>query len=150
MIVDTLDNSSLYRGLSPRIALAFDWLRGADVRRSAAGTFELDGRRVYAIVQEYATLERTQGAWEAHRRHIDLQLVVSGTERIGYAHVSRLAPGRYDQERDLLPLSGEGVFLTLGPGDFMLLFPEDAHMPQIAVNASEIVRKVVVKIAVSP
>ena len=59
-------------------------------------------------------------------------------------------PGCYDEAKDLLPLSGEGDFLTLGPGDFMLLFPEDAHMPRIAVNVSEIVRKVVVKIAVSP
>ena len=140
----------MYRGLSPRIALAFDYLRGTDFRRAATGTFEIDGRRVYAIVQEYATLDRTQGTWEAHRRHIDLQYVVSGTERIGYAHVNRLAPGRYDEAKDLLPLSGEGDFLTLGAGDFMLLFPEDAHMPRIAVNAAEIVRKVVVKIAVSP
>jgi YhcH/YjgK/YiaL family protein len=150
MIADTLDNSPLYRGLSPRIALAFDYLHGTDLRRAATGTVEIDGRRVYAIVQEYATLDRTQGTWEAHRQYIDLQYVVSGTERIGFARASRLTPARYDQERDFLPLSGEGDFLTLGPGDFMLLFPEDAHMPRIAVNAAEIVRKVVMKIAVSP
>jgi len=150
MIVDTVSNWPLYRGLSPRIALAFDYLRGTDLQHTATGTFEIDGRRVYAIVQEYATLDRTQGAWEAHRQYIDLQHLVSGTERIGYARVNRLTPGRYDQERDFLPLSGEGDFLTLGPGDFMLLFPEDAHMPRIAVNASGIVRKVVVKIAVAP
>ena len=150
MILDTLNNSPLYRGLSPRIALAFDWLRGLDFRHATNGTVEIDGRQLYAIVQEYETLDRTQGTWEAHRRYIDLQCVVAGTERIGYAHVNRLTPGRYDEERDFLPLSGEGDFLTLGPGDFMLLFPEDAHMPRIAVSASEIVRKVVVKIAVSP
>ena len=150
MIADTLDNSLLYRGLSPRIALAFDYLNCTDLRRAATGTVEIDGRRVYAIVQEYSTLERTQATWEAHRKYIDLQHVVSGTERIGYAHVSRLVPGCYDEAKDLLPLSGEGDFLTLGAGDFMLLFPEDAHMPRIAVDAAEIVRKVVVKIAVSP
>jgi len=150
MIADTLNNSPLYRGLSPLIALAFDYLRGTDLRHTATGTVEIDGRRVYAIVQEYATLERTQGTWEAHRQYIDLQHVVSGTERIGYTHVSRLVPGCYDEAKDLLPLSGEGDFLTLGAGDFMLLFPEDAHMPRIAVDAAELVRKVVVKIAVSP
>ena len=150
MIVDTLRNSTLYRGLSPRIQRAFDYLSDTDFLRAAAGTFEIDGRAVFAIVQEYFTLDRAQGAWEAHRRHIDLQYVVSGTEQIGYAHVNRLKPGRYDQERDLQPLSGEGGFLTLGPGEFMLLFPEDAHMPRIAVNGSVPVRKVVVKIAVSP
>ena len=150
MIVDTLSNSSLYRDLSPRIALAFGYVRDTDFERPAAGTFEIDGRQVYAIVQDYATLDRTQGAWEAHRRYIDLQYVVSGAERIFYAHVSRLTPGRYDPARDLLPLTGEGDALTLGPGDFMLLFPEDAHMPRIAVAAPGTVRKVVVKISVSP
>jgi len=150
MIADTLRNADLYRGLSPRIALAFDFLHGTDFRSAAPGRFEIDGRQVYAIVQEYATLDRVQGTWEAHRQYIDLQYMVSGTERIGYAHVSRLTPGRYDQERDLLPLSGEGDFLVLGPGSFMLLFPEDAHMPRIAVAAPEMVGKVVVKIAVSP
>lgn len=146
MIADTLNNALLYRGLSPRIALAFDYLRDTDCQRVATGTFEIDGRQVYAIVQEYTTLERTQGTWEAHRRHIDLQYVVEGTERIGYAHRNRLTPGQYAQERDLLPLSGDGDFLTLGPGGFMLLFPDDAHMPRIAVATPALVRKVVVKI----
>lgn len=150
MIADTLRNSPLYRGLSPRIALAFDYLLDTDLRHASNGTHEIDGRRVYAIVQEYATLDRAQGTWEAHRRFIDLQFVVSGTERVGYAHVSRMTAGRYDRERDLLPLSGEGDFLRLWPGDFTLLFPEDAHMPRIAVAAPEMVRKVVVKIAVPP
>jgi len=150
MIADTLNNAALYRGLSPRIALAFDYLLGTDLRQAAAGTFEIDGRRVYAMVQEYVTLEQAQGAWEAHRRYIDLQYVVTGAERIGYAHLSRLTPGEYDRGRDLLPLSGAGDFLSLGHGDFMLLFPEDAHMPRLAVAAPETVRKVVVKIAVDP
>lgn len=150
MIVDTLNNAPLYRCLSPRIARAFDYLRATDFQRAAAGTFEVDGQQIRAIVQDYATIDRTLGAWEAHRQHIDLQYVVSGTERIGYAHTHRLKPDRYDPARDILPLTGMGAFLPLGPGDFMLLFPEDAHMPRIAVKGSEMVRKVVVKIAVSP
>jgi len=150
MIADTLRNSTLYRGLSPRIAQAFDYLRDTDFQSAASGTFEITGRYVYAIVQDYATLVRAQGMWEAHRGHIDLQYVVSGTEQIGYAHMGRLTPGRYDDARDLLQLTGAGDFLTCGPGDFMLLFPEDAHMPRIAVAAPGMVRKVVVKIAVSP
>jgi YhcH/YjgK/YiaL family protein len=152
MIVDTLRNSILYRGLSPRIALAFDYLQGADFQSAETGTFEIAGRNVFAMIQEYATVDRTQGVWEAHRRYIDLQFVASGAEQIGYTHLGRLAPGRYDEARDLLTLAGAdaGSFLTCGPGDFMLLFPEDAHMPRIAVAAPGMVRKIVVKIAVSP
>ena len=150
MIADMLRNAALYRDLSPRIARAFDYLRDTDFQGADPGTFEITGRHVYAIVQEYTTLDRSQGEWEAHRQYIDLQYVVSGTEQIGYAHMGRLTPGRYDDARDLLRLTGAGDFLTCGPGDFVLLFPEDAHMPRIAVAVPAVVRKVVVKIAVSP
>lgn len=150
MIADTIRNAHLYRGLSPRIARAFDFLSSTDLQGAATGTFEIAGTQVYAIVQDYDTLPLNQGVWEAHRRHIDLQYMVSGTERIGYAQVGRMVPGAYDPTRDFLPLTGEGDFLTIGPGDFMLLLPEDAHMPRIAVGTPALVRKVVVKIAVDP
>jgi YhcH/YjgK/YiaL family protein len=149
MIADTLGNAQLYRGLSPRIARAFDYLRGADLR-GTLGTFAIDGDRLYAMVQEYETIPLALGCWEAHRRYIDLQYVVDGSERIGYAPISRLQAGAYEPERDFLPLSGPGDFLSLHPGDFMLLFPEDAHLPRIAIAAPAPVRKVVVKIAVAP
>jgi len=150
MIADALRNAHLYRVLSPRIALALDFLCSSDLAGAGVGTVEIEGAHIYALFQEYETLSLPQGAWEAHRQYVDLQCVVAGTERVGYANVSRLAPGVYDPIRDVLPLSGEGEFLTLGPGDFMLLFPEDAHMPRIATGAPATVRKVVVKIAVAP
>jgi YhcH/YjgK/YiaL family protein len=150
MIADTLRNAHLYRDLSPRIAMALTFLRSTDLAGTGVGTIEIEGPRVYAIFQEYETLPLPQGAWEAHRQYIDLQCVVAGTERIGYANAGRLTPGAYDPTRDFQPLSGEGDYLTLGPGDFMILFPEDAHMPRIAAGAPATVRKVVVKIAVAP
>jgi YhcH/YjgK/YiaL family protein len=149
VIADILGNAHRYRDLSPRIARAFDYLGEADLR-GALGTFTIDGDRLYAMIQEYETIPAAHGCWEAHRRYIDLQYVVDGSERIGYAHLDRLAAGTYDPERDFLPLRGAGDFLTLNPGDFMLLFPEDAHLPRIAVAAPAPVRKVVVKIAVAP
>ena len=150
MIVDSLRNAALYRGLSPRIARAFDYLIGIDPRDASARTVEIDGTRVYAIFEQYETRHPAEGAWEAHRRHIDLQCVLAGTERIGYSPIGHLVAGTYDPERDLLPLRGDGAYLTLGPGDFMLLYPDDAHMPKIAVGPPAPVSKVVVKIAVGP
>jgi YhcH/YjgK/YiaL family protein len=100
------------------------------------------------MLSQYETKPKPQGVWEAHRRYIDLQVVVQGIEQIGYSHVSRLTPGVYEVERDFMPLAGEGDFLTLTAGAFMLLFPEDGHMPGIAVGAPHPVTKAVFKIAV--
>lgn len=55
MIADTLRNAELYRGLSPLIARAFDYLRRTDLSRPAVGTVEIEGPRVFAIFQEYDT-----------------------------------------------------------------------------------------------
>ena len=112
------------------------------------GRYELDGINLYVMSQEYTTKLPEQGKWEAHRRYIDLQYIVSGTERIGYAHLSRLTQGDYNSEKDFHALSGVGDYITLSAGDFMLLFPEDAHMPGMAVGDPVPVKKVVVKIAV--
>lgn len=146
MIIDRIANAHLYVHLGPRIERAFNYIQSTDLLRLDVGRYEIEGVSLYVVVQEYATKPGDQGRWEAHRRYIDLQYIIQGTELIGYAHLNRLAPGDYDAEKDFLPLSGEGVFLTLQAGDFMLLMPEDAHMPGIAVNGPEIVKKAVVKI----
>ena len=133
MIIDTLTNAALYAGLSPRIQQAFDYLQQTDLANAEPGKYEIDGANVFALVQEYESKPMAEGKWEAHRRYIDVQYIVSGTEFIGYSHIGRLTPGDYDADRDFHLLSGKGIFLTLSAGDFMLLFPDDGHMPGLAV-----------------
>jgi YhcH/YjgK/YiaL family protein len=148
MIIDKLTNSHLYETLSPRIKRAFDYLHQTDLRAIEDGKYEIDGNTSYAVVQQYTTKTKEQGKWEAHRRYIDIQYIIQGMEMIGYNHLSRLAPGEYDPARDVVFLTGEGNYLPLSSGEFMLLYPEDAHMPCIAIDAPGAVKKVVVKIAV--
>ena len=148
MIIDRLANSHLYAGLPPRIQRAFQYLRDTDWQTTEVGRYEVEGTGLFALVQQYSTKPRADGKWEAHRRYIDVQYVVQGTEQIGYAHLSRLVEGEYDAAKDFLPLVGEGDYLTLSSGDFMLLYPEDGHKPGLALADSTAVKKVVVKIAV--
>jgi biofilm protein TabA len=148
MITDRLTNAHLYLSLGARIQRAFEYLQQTDLRTLPTGRYELDGKNLYVMSQEYSSKLPEQGKWEAHRRYIDLQYVVSGTERIGYAHLSRLAQGDYIPEKDFLGLTGDGSYITLSAGDFMLLFPEDAHMPGMAVGDPVPVKKVVVKVAI--
>jgi YhcH/YjgK/YiaL family protein len=148
MIIDRLTNSHLYETLSPRIKRAFDYLYQTDLQAIKDGKYEIDGDTIYAVVQNYSTKMKEQGKWEAHQRYIDLQYIVQGVEMIGYVHLSKLIPGEYDPARDVSFLAGAGNYLPLASGEFMLLYPEDAHMPGIAADAPSAVKKVVVKIAV--
>ena len=114
----------------------------------SVGKYEIDGENIYALVQQYNTKLKKDGFWEAHRRYIDLQYVIQGAEKIGYANLSRLTQGEYDASKDFLPLYGEGDFLTLKDGSFVILMPEDAHMPGIAFDSLLPVKKIVIKISV--
>ncbi len=148
MIYDNIKNADTYANLGPRFRQAFDYLKSNDLAALPVGRVELDGKNVYVLVQEYASKLKEQGKWEAHKRYIDLQYIVSGVEKMGFASLDRMKLGDYNPDKDFQALSGEGVFLPMGPGDFMLLWPQDAHMPGMAVESPVPVKKVVVKIAV--
>jgi len=148
MVCDLLANAHLYSGLGPRIAQGLQFLADTDLASLAQGRHELDGTRLYALVSDYTPKPPAEGRWEAHRRYLDLQYLVSGVERMGVAPASRMRETSYDAERDLAWLDGAGDFLTLGAGQFMLLWPGDAHMPGIDAGVPGPVRKLVVKIAI--
>jgi biofilm protein TabA len=87
---------------------------------------------------------------ETHRRYIDVQYVVRGRERMGYAPALTLTPGPYDEERDVQFHQGRADFLLLREGMFAVMLPGDGHMPGVAVdNQPEPVKKIVVKVPVN-
>ena len=86
MIIDQLANSHLYYSLTSRIKLAFDYLDKIDLSTLSVGRNEIEGDNIYAMLQQYTSKPREQGLWEAHRRYIDLQLVIQGAEQIGQFH----------------------------------------------------------------
>lgn len=148
MVTDRLTQAALYRPLSPRITAAFEYVAATDFTRLADGRHDVDRDRIFALVQRYTTKPLADGRWEAHRRYIDLQVVVSGAERIGYVSSDQLTAEPYDEAKDLLWLSGPaGQTITVPAGHFMLLWPGDAHMPGLHAERSEPVLKAVMKIA---
>jgi len=148
MIADSLSHATLYSQLGPKFKQAFDYLRNTDLVNCPAGKYELDGEKVFVVVQEYTTKPAEQGTWEAHRRHIDVQYMIQGEEKIGYASLGRMQPGDYDETKDFLALSGEGEYVRLHAGDFAVFFPQDAHMPNLAFGQPDPVKKAVIKITV--
>lgn len=147
--MDHIRNASLYYGLGSRIAAALQFLEKTDLAALKPGKYPIDDRECYAIVSHYETKPLAQGAWEAHRRYADIQYIISGAERMGYANLDTMSPcSAYDDARDFVALEGEGDFLVTRAGTFFIFGTQDAHMPGIAVSAPEPVRKVVVKVPV--
>jgi biofilm protein TabA len=146
MMIDQLNNASFYLGVNKGLAVAFHYLQNTDLSKIEPGKYEIDGSRIYALVQQYETKSKEKGRWEAHRRYMDLQYVFGGVERIGYANLEQLQAGEYDEAKDFLALSGEGDFFVVRAGTFVILAPQDGHMPGIAVSGPQPVKKIVVKV----
>ena len=146
MIFDKLDRHLRYTGLGKSLAEAFTFLATNNFTNIPAGRIELHGDALYALVQEYTTKPLEQGKWEAHRRYIDVQYLVSGRERILFAPIESLEAGDYIPAKDFLPITGRGSTVDLSAGYFVIFFPEDAHMPGLSIDHPEPVKKVVVKL----
>jgi YhcH/YjgK/YiaL family protein len=148
MIIDEICKADEYFDLSEGIRTALRFLQETDMDALEPGRHTVDGDRVFAIVESYQTKPMADGFWEAHLKHLDVQCVISGEEQIGYAPVSSMVAEPYDEDRDFYKLKGNGNFVTLRPGMFALLKPQDAHMPGISIQESRQVKKIVIKVRI--
>jgi len=148
MILDTLDSAARYLPLNPGFAAAFEFLARADLADLAPGRHEIDGERVFALVAKAPGRTRDQGRLETHERYVDIQYLVAGCDEMGWrAKAACSAPqDAYSAEKDVQFFTdAPSAWVEVGPGQFAVFFPEDAHLPMI--SAGEL-HKVVVKVAV--
>jgi biofilm protein TabA len=158
MIVTDLQHATQQIPMTPYLQKAIDFLREGSWRDLPEGRFEVDGHNVWGLVQSYETLTSPPDRLEAHRKHVDLHLVVSGEETIGWIPSEHLAPDDfYDEERDV----GWGTVssddfdyvasVRVRAGQLAVFFPSDAHLPRQAGNKPPArVEKVLTKVAVQP
>ena len=148
MIIDRLSTPSLALGLTPRLNQALEFLRATDLTAIPLGRHDVDGDRLFALVQEYVTRPPEQCAWESHRQYIDVQYVVAGIERMGYANITTTRVREpYDPARDVAFYEPGQDFITVQAGMLAIFGPGDVHAPCGAAGAPGTVRKVVIKVA---
>lgn len=103
----------------------------------------------HAVETAYRTKPRSEGFFESHRRYVDLQVVVSGTECMEVSGAAGLAVAQpYDEAKDLITYADtdEASRLRVREGEAVVFWPEDAHLPSMAVGTPGLVRKIVVKV----
>ncbi len=156
MVHGHIDHAQEYFNLAPGIRVALEFLAHSDLESLPVGRHPVDGDRVFALVSDYLTKRPDETFWEAHRRHIDVQFVVRGDERIAYANIDRFVQEPYNEARDLIVATGDSDrSVAVGPGEFVILFPHDVHMPGLRTaaadgRAGDPVRKVVMKVRIEP
>jgi len=147
MIWDRLSSIATYKGLWPALDTAIDYILREDLNAIPLQKLQIAPGLVTAVRQEYNSKPIAECKWEAHRLWADIQIVLSGQERFGYAPIETMTQKLpYNPEKDVEIFSGEGDLLTLKPGLFGVMLPQDVHLPMAEVSAPEPVVKIVFKV----
>ena len=147
MIIDKIENANLYKNLGERISKAFDYIKKTDLKNLQPGKYEIEGENIFALISEYQPKPESEGKLEAHRKYIDVQYVISGEERMGYAPLNKQEIiEKYKEENDIMFFKGEKSYTKVEEGMFAIFFPVDLHMPGINTGKSSHVKKLVIKV----
>lgn len=153
MIADSLARPTTgYEKLHPLFSAAFAYLRAFDPE-TPDGKVILDRDQLFALPQRYDTSPAATRRFEAHRRYIDIQFILTGEEVIEHAPIEWLpeVTEPYSNDRDVMFFRDPAACsrTLLRAGDFAIYFPADGHKPCCqAGHQPAAVRKVVIKIAV--
>ncbi len=145
MIIDNIKNASKYFGLGKGYEEALTFLMNYDGKADEKADIEVSDL-VMVKCRPYMTKPEADCAFEAHEKYADIHFVVSGCECIGYAPTDSLTVTRKEEAKDMIYLDGKGVMMPLGPGDFMITLPDDAHMPCVMQDEPVFCAKLVAKI----
>ena len=138
-----------YRGIPPNLDLALEHITEKYLDSVGYDRVELKGSDVYATRFTYETVPEEESFFEAHQKYLDIHIMLSGSERVEIAPPEKLTEFDRVEANDFYAYRGEGDYrLVLSPGDFLVVFPNDAHRIKMRVNGPETVTKAVFKVRI--
>ena len=156
MIYDKLENLENYANVHPRFAAAIAYLKQLIAENAEKGRHDMPNcdvpGAVFANVNAYSTGRLTASSqMEAHRKYIDIQVMLEGEEDIyvpstDVLNITKEYDDAADYELMALPAEAENVRLVMVPGTFAIFFAGEAHAPGLAHGEPTAVRKIVGKV----
>src|SRR5664279_1519656 len=134
-----------------RWAKAFKFLKGNDLTKLELKRYDIDGDNLFATVSEYQSKNEESAKFEAHRKYIDIQYVISGKEIMNIAPIKSVKEvlNPYDASKDIEFVTVNNIAnYKASPSNYFIFFPTDAHRPGLKDGANSPVRKVVIKVKV--
>ncbi len=150
MIVGNIQNLVEYPFLEEQIKACFDYARENDLLTYEKGSHTIDGEKLFVNIVEYMTTAAENRIWEAHKKYLDVHLLLDGKEQIDLNFIQNMDIGEFVEKDDFLPIHGEkNHSVVLGKGDFLICYPSDGHRTAIAVDEPQIVKKAIFKVLVA-
>lgn len=150
MFHSNIEIASKYDHVIPKLKAGLKWLAETDIASLADGKYLVLGDEVIADVQTYETQPVEARRFEMHDKFFDIQYVAEGEEFFGVCSREGLKITEAHPERDTYFIEAPAKYsmVLLKAGEFIIVAPEDAHMPKCCVDSPAGVRKVVLKVKV--
>lgn len=148
MEIGNLSSTTLSERLHPSFKLLFDFVKNKDFNELPSGKVEIDGDNVFVMNLNIPGADENKQPLEMHRKYIDVHILLGGTEKIGWKPINEIEhyTQEYDENGDCA-LSDDSArfFVQLHPGEYCIVFPEDAHA--LAISSGPI-RKLIGKVKI--
>lgn len=142
MIYDSLSHLNRYRGFSKGLDLLMDWIAKTDLTQLPVGRSEIDGSRVFALVQDATTRRYEDARYETHRRYMDVQVDLVGEEHFMITTGPTAEVGSFDESSDkgyCLATSDNHAEIegALKLGHFVVFMIGEPHMPNLVAPGTD-------------
>lgn len=113
------------------------------------GKYTLSDDRCFVVITEATTQPINKRVAEIHKKHIDIQILLEGRERLGYSNILDEPIKKLSSLDDDILFIDNVVnenFVDLAPGDFVVFYPNQIHRPLCSINQPIQVKKAIIKI----
>ena len=149
MIIDQLSQLQKYNHLHPVFQKAIAFIASNDLDTLSPGEITIDETlRIIVIHDVLVAKETSIDAFECHNAHIDIQIILEGTETVGWKPRNTCIDpkGAYSAEKDVLFFNdAPDMYFQLHKSQFGIYFPNDVHAPMIGEG---FIKKIVMKVSV--
>ena len=146
MIIDRTENLMKYQSMLPNLKAGLAALNALTDKK--AGRYEFEGG--FFMIQQGITSPVDSGDYEAHRKYIDVQIILTGSEIVVWEDISRLTqsvPYSEEKEREMFKGPVAHTF-RIEEGMSWVAFPQDAHKACKHLESQNDYLKVVMKLPV--
>lgn len=149
MIYGKISDSARYEGINRHLGRLFKFVRENDLSKFPTQRIVLDGDNLFINMAEAELKSAGDQKLEVHRKYIDVHFPLTGEEICGITHINDLSVGSdapFNEEDDFALYNEKARnYITVRPGEFYIVFPEDAHAPIIGEGK---IKKAIAKVLV--
>ena len=159
MIITNVNNEIQNKSLAKDIRFCIEFAKKNEnkILSLVNGSYDVGYNNIKMNLGKYFTKSENEKFWESHKKYLDVQIMINGTEKVAINDIRDMEVKSFDEEKDLTILEGDKAFdIIMKTGDVLVFFPNDVHKPELKVsenddsgNIRKIVTKVVFKIEIN-